>query len=245
MREQEPMTQTMKISDVKNTLSSLVNKVYRNETRVLVEKSGIPVAAIISADDLKRFAQLEREREQRFAVIDRVREAFKGVPAEEIEAETDRIIARNRAADRTTLRRHRVRRITLDANVLAPGFTSQSSASARLIDLWRSGAFELILSDHVLQELARTLADPYFATRLPRDDAAAILMLLSTTATVTELTVEVSGVATHPEDDAVLATALSGQATILCTRDKQLLKLRSYQSVIILSPGELLARFET
>jgi uncharacterized protein len=138
-----------------------------------------------------------------------------------------------------------VRRITLDANVLAPGFTSQNSASARLIDLWRSGVFELILSDHVLQELARTLTDPYFATRLPRDDAAAILMLLSSTAPVTELTVDVSGVATHPEDDAVLATALSGQATILCTRDKQLLKLRSYQSVIVLSPGELLARFET
>src|SRR5215204_6340752 len=98
MREQEPMTQTMKISDVKNTLSSLVNKVYRKETRVLVEKSGIPVAAIISADDLKRFAQLECEQEERFAVIDRVREAFNGVPAEEIEAETDRIIARNRAA---------------------------------------------------------------------------------------------------------------------------------------------------
>jgi prevent-host-death family protein len=100
MREQEPMTQTMKISEVKNTLSSLVNKVYRNETRVLVEKSGIPVAAIISVADLKRPAQLEQEREQRFAIIDCVREAFAGVPAEEIEAETDRIIARNRAADR-------------------------------------------------------------------------------------------------------------------------------------------------
>jgi uncharacterized protein len=138
-----------------------------------------------------------------------------------------------------------VRRVTLDANVLAPGFTSRGSASSRLIDLWRTGAFELILSEHVLKELARTRTDPYFATRLPHDDAAAILMLLSTTATVTGLTVEVSAVATHPEDDAVLATALSGQATILCTRDKQLLKLRSYQSVIILSPGELLARFET
>jgi prevent-host-death family protein len=103
MREQEPMTQTMKISEVKNTLSSLVNQVYRKETRVLVEKSGIPVAAIISADDLKRFAQLEREQEQRFAVIDRVREAFKDVPAEEIEAETDRIIARNREAHRAAV----------------------------------------------------------------------------------------------------------------------------------------------
>jgi uncharacterized protein len=137
-----------------------------------------------------------------------------------------------------------VRRITLDANVLAPGFTSQASASSQLIDLWRAGAFELIVSEHVLQELARTLADPYFAARLPREDAVAILTLLNTNATVTELSARVRGVATHPEDDAVLATALSGQATILCTRDKQLLRLRSYQHMAILSPGELLARFE-
>ena len=103
MREQEPMTQTMKISDVKNTLSSLVNKVYRKETRVLVEKSGIPVAAIISADDLKRFAQLERERNERFAVIDRMREAFADVPAEEIEREAERSVAaaRERRRQRT------------------------------------------------------------------------------------------------------------------------------------------------
>ncbi len=102
MREQEPMTQTMKISDVKSKLSSLVNEVYRKETRVLVEKSGIPVAAIISADDLTRLAQLEQERAQRFEVIDRVRDAFRDVPAEQIEQETDRIIAGIRAADRAT-----------------------------------------------------------------------------------------------------------------------------------------------
>ncbi len=100
MREPHPMTQTMKISEVKNTLSSLVNRVYHKETRVLVEKSGIPVAAIVSAADLQRLIRYEHEREERFKVIDRAREAFKDVPAEEIERETDRIIARNRAADR-------------------------------------------------------------------------------------------------------------------------------------------------
>lgn len=137
-----------------------------------------------------------------------------------------------------------MRRITLDANVLAPGFTSHGSASARLINQWRAGSFALVLSAHVLRELARTLTDPYFIRRLPREEATAILTLLSTNATVTELTVDVHGIATHPEDDLVLSTALSGQATILCTRDKQLLKLRSYQTVAILSPGELVARLE-
>jgi len=138
-----------------------------------------------------------------------------------------------------------VTRITLDANVLAPGFTSHGSASSRLIDLWRSGAFALVLSEHVLQELARTLTDPYFASRLPREEATAILTLLSTNATLTELTVDVDGVATHPEDDVVLSTALSGQATILCTRDKQLLRLGFYLTVAILSPGELVARLNS
>src|SRR5215207_7765462 len=76
---------------------------------------------------------------------------------------------------------------------------------------------------NILSELARTLADSYFATRLSLEEAAAILTLLSANAIVTELTVEVRGVATHPEDDAVLATTLSGQASVLCTRDKQLL----------------------
>jgi prevent-host-death family protein len=100
MPDKQPPTRTMKISDVKNHLSSLVNDVYRNETRILIEKAGIPVAAIISARDLQRLSQFEQEREERFSVIDRAREAFKDVPDEEIEREVDRIIARNRAADR-------------------------------------------------------------------------------------------------------------------------------------------------
>lgn len=135
-----------------------------------------------------------------------------------------------------------MRRIVLDANVLAPGFTSQGSASAHLVNLWRSGAFALVLSDHLLGELARTLADPYFANRLAPGTAEAILALLDTTATLTEITVEVRGIATHPEDDLVLATALSGHAVVLCTRDKHLLRLGAHRGVTILSPGELLGR---
>jgi prevent-host-death family protein len=96
MREQEPMTQTMKISDVKNTLSSLVNKVYRKETRVLVEKAGIPVAALVSADDLNRLQQLDRAWNERTNAIERFSQAFADVPPEEAEAEVTRIIAERR-----------------------------------------------------------------------------------------------------------------------------------------------------
>ena len=100
MREPQPVTQTMKISDVRGQLNTLVNRVFRKETRVVVEKSGIPVAAIVSTDDLARLDRLDRERAERFAVIDEMRQAFKDVPAEEIERETDRITAEIRAEGR-------------------------------------------------------------------------------------------------------------------------------------------------
>lgn len=91
-------------------------------------------------------------------------------------------------------------------------------------------------------ELARTLTDPYFAERVSPERAEAAIALLAAKATIVELTVDVQGVATHPEDDKVLATAASGEASVLCTRDKQLLRLGAFQGVEILSPGELLER---
>jgi prevent-host-death family protein len=52
MPERTLETRTMKISEVKAGLSRLVNEVYRNERRILIEKAGIPVAALIPIKDL-------------------------------------------------------------------------------------------------------------------------------------------------------------------------------------------------
>jgi prevent-host-death family protein len=66
MREQEPMTKTIKASEARQQFSQLLNEVFRRENRVLIEKSGIPVAAIISAQDLQLLARLEAEQAERF-----------------------------------------------------------------------------------------------------------------------------------------------------------------------------------
>ena len=68
--------------------------------RVVVQESGTPVAAIVSADDLRKLDAIEQDRDARFSVIDRAREAFRGVPPEEIERETDRILAEIRAEEK-------------------------------------------------------------------------------------------------------------------------------------------------
>lgn len=105
MREREPMTQTMKASEARQQFSQLLNQVFRGETRVVVEKSGIPVAAIISAQDLEQLARFEAQREKDFAVIDEIRAAFKDVPDEELEREVSRAVADARARLREEAKR--------------------------------------------------------------------------------------------------------------------------------------------
>ena len=95
-----PATETMKISDVKPQLNSLVNRVYRQETRILVEKSGIPVAGIVSPQDIRRLEALDRERNAAVKVIETFAEAFADLTPEEIEQETTRALAEVRAERR-------------------------------------------------------------------------------------------------------------------------------------------------
>ena len=100
MAKPEPMTKTIKVSDARQQFSQLLNEVFRRESRVVVEKSGIPVAAIISVEDFKRLALLEAERNKDFAILDELREAFKDVPPEEIAREVSRALSQVRAENR-------------------------------------------------------------------------------------------------------------------------------------------------
>jgi prevent-host-death family protein len=97
MREQDPMTQVMKATQARQEWSTLLNKVYRGTTRVIVEKSGIPVAAIISPQDLALLERVRAERQERFQVLERTGAAFKDVPVGEQEQAVGRALERVRA----------------------------------------------------------------------------------------------------------------------------------------------------
>jgi predicted nucleic acid-binding protein len=133
--------------------------------------------------------------------------------------------------------------VTADANLLTSGALRMrpDAALVRFLDAWLAGRFALILSDHLLGEVERTLAKPYFARRLAPEDRAVFGDLLRRRARITLLTVTVLGIATHPEDDLVLATALSGGAQFLITGDHRLLERKTYQSLMILDVRAFLA----
>ena len=136
-------------------------------------------------------------------------------------------------------------RVTADTNILASGVvrlrTRPDAAPARFVRAWQAGQFTLVQSDPLVAELDRTLANPYFTQRLPEAERQAFLALVRRRAVIIPLTVTVSGIATHAEDDVVLATALSGNAQFVVTGDHKLLTLKSYQGLILLSVHEFLA----
>jgi len=101
MSERQSKTQTLNVSEARQRFSQLLNRVYRGEARIIVEKSGIPVAAIISAGDLDELTRIEREREADFTALDATREAFKDVPDEELERQVARVIGEIRARNRS------------------------------------------------------------------------------------------------------------------------------------------------
>ena len=131
-------------------------------------------------------------------------------------------------------------RAVLDTNALASGALISQGVLPTIIDLWRDGAFALVFSEEIMIELSHTLAKPYFLTRLTTKDTEDYVELLDTAGEMVAVTSPVSGVATHPEDDLILATAVDGKADYLVTGDKKLQQLKNYQGVAIVSPREFL-----
>jgi putative PIN family toxin of toxin-antitoxin system len=133
--------------------------------------------------------------------------------------------------------------VCLDTNVLASGVLgamNPKSTPGAILRAWRDGAFRVVLSEHILEELARTLREPYFRARLTQEEVEAAVRALRRRCRVVALTDRVSGVASHPEDDVVLSTALSGRADFLVTGDAALRELGQLRGVIVLSPRAFL-----
>ena len=125
----------------------------------------------------------------------------------------------------------------LDTNILASGALKPSSIPGQILKQWRDDKFELIISQHILSELEETLNKSYFRNILKTQDIDDFLELLLSEAILTLITTTIQGVATHPEDDLVLATAESGKASFVVTGDHGLQNLKQFKDIKIVSPS--------
>jgi len=86
------MTETMSLAAVKARFSELVDRVERQQDRVVVTRNGKPAAVLISADDLESLEETLAVMSDR-SVAAQIRESHKAVAAGENGTELDELRA--------------------------------------------------------------------------------------------------------------------------------------------------------
>ena len=135
-------------------------------------------------------------------------------------------------------------RIVIDTNLLVSGVIS-AGLPRQLVDAAKAGEFELCTSEVLLAELLDVIARSKFAARLAQAGLTPMDVVedLRTLAVVVSPITIARVVLTDPDDDHVLAAALTGAADLIDSGDKRdLLPLGSYQGIPIITAREALER---
>ena len=130
----------------------------------------------------------------------------------------------------------------LDVNVLVSALLSLDGSPARLLATWQQGAFELIVSPLLLEELERALAYPKLRRLVSPAEASTFVHWLGRSAPVVpDPTGPPPARSVDPGDDYLVALA-ADQRAVLVSGDAHLLDLAP--ALPILSPAAFRTRVE-
>ena len=131
-------------------------------------------------------------------------------------------------------------RVVVDTNVLISALLKANGNPAKVVSLWRTGEFELVISSETIDELSRVLGYERIRTRVTPEEAERFLYLLQTAATIITPQIEVTAVEDDPDDDKFLGLALASDAEYIVSGDKHLLSIKVFRGIPILTPVQFL-----
>ena len=133
-------------------------------------------------------------------------------------------------------------RAVLDTNVFVSALISPKGPPAAILRAFRAKQFTLVTSPPINEEIIEVLNRPYIRDRYGLGDRIFdVSFILWDLAEVVIDFPEVK-VCSDPDDDKFLATAVAGGANYLVTGDvADLLRLRRYKDVTIVSPREFVS----
>ncbi len=130
-------------------------------------------------------------------------------------------------------------RVVLDTNVVVSGLAYPASVPGLIVNTWRQGALDVVLSRPILDEIRRIL--PRLARiRLTADEMRVLTDSLMFLADVVEPDAKRDAELRDAADQVILATFRAAQAQYLITGDKDLLALAHRYPVI--TPAAFWAR---
>lgn len=134
-------------------------------------------------------------------------------------------------------------RAVVDVNVLVSALLRTDGTPAQVLRSWLAGAFELIVSERLLVELAQVIERPRLARRIdPLAVDALVAALQAEALRIADPPAE-RVVEADPNDDYLIALARAGGAHVIVTGDSHLLELEGLDPPA-LTPRAFLAWLE-
>ena len=127
-----------------------------------------------------------------------------------------------------------------DTNVLVAAFVTEGLC-ARLLGRARRRQMDLVVSSFILNEFENVLFKKFSASK---EQIRTATRLISEAAQIVSHASVVSGICRDPDDDQILSCALSAKADYLVTGDSDLLGLKGFHAIRILTPGAFELLFE-
>jgi putative PIN family toxin of toxin-antitoxin system len=127
-------------------------------------------------------------------------------------------------------------RVLLDTNVLIAAFITHGTCSDLFEHCIRQ--HKIITSKFILGELEGHLRKKF---KFPEADVQEAMGMLNSASEIVEPAPLKESVCRDPDDDMVLATALSGNVDCLVSGDKDLTEMKAFENIPILKPSEFSA----
>ena len=129
-------------------------------------------------------------------------------------------------------------RAIIDTNVFVSGIFWEGNFCSQIIDKWKNKKFELVSSMDILKEFAETLRN--FKIQMSDEMIEEWRNLIIESSVIINPKIKLNVIKEDPDDNKFLEAGISGNADLIISQDKHLLKLKSYQGIKIITPKEFL-----
>ena len=138
-------------------------------------------------------------------------------------------------------------RAVLDTNLFNSGLFSSYGSVAELQQLWLAAAFELAVSEEILEEIKETLQKTYIQKQLqlrPEEIVGILEMIREKAFIVTKDRYKTDRIVEDPDDNKFLGCALEAKAYYVVSGDSHLLSLKHFHGIQIVDAATFVREME-
>ena len=130
-------------------------------------------------------------------------------------------------------------KIVLDTNVLISALIRTGKPRALILEIVE-GKAQLILSRDILEEFAKTTANPKIRRYIDLQDTTEFLKIIGSLAKIVRIKSKFKVVNQDPDDDIILRPAYDGKADYIVSGDEHLLTLKTFKGIKIVNIAAML-----